>query len=46
MFVIELNNVKVNEGHSAHFACRVEPVGDGSMRVEWFKDGRPVLTGK
>ncbi len=45
MFTVELNHVKTNEGHNAHFACRVEPAGDGTMRVEWSKDGRPILTG-
>ena len=46
MFVIEMNSVKCVEGKTAHFACRVEPAGDGSLKVDWFKDGKPVLTGK
>ncbi|XP_072047546.1 titin-like isoform X2 [Amphiura filiformis] len=45
MFVVELNPVIVNEGQNAHFACRVDPAGDGSMKVVWLKDGKPVLTG-
>ena len=32
----------VREGGFAHFEARLEPMGDHSMSVEWFKDGRPV----
>merc|ERR1719232_565996 len=32
----------VREGGFAHFEARLEPMGDHSMKVEWFKDGRPV----
>ena len=27
------------EGQSSHFECRLVPVGDPNMDVEWFKDG-------
>ena len=33
---------EVKEGGFAHFEARLEPMGDHSMKVEWFKDGRPV----
>lgn len=36
----------VREGGFAHFEARLEPVGDPNMRVEWFKDGRPVEASK
>jgi titin len=36
----------VREGGFAHFEARLEPVGDSSMKVEWFKDGRPVEASK
>ena len=32
----------VREGGFAHFEARLEPMGDHSMKVEWFKDGRLV----
>jgi titin len=36
------DQVNVREGGFAHFEARLEPMGDHSMVVEWFKDGRPV----
>ena len=32
----------VREGGFAHFEARLEPMGDQTMKVDWFKDGRPV----
>jgi titin len=36
----------IREGGFAHFEARLEPVGDSSMRVEWYKDGRPIEASK
>lgn len=36
------DQLNVGEGGFAHFEARLEPVGDSTMRVEWFKDNRPV----
>ncbi|CAN8024063.1 unnamed protein product, partial [Ixodes persulcatus] len=33
------------EGDSAHFECKLVPVGDPNMKVEWFLNGRPLVTG-
>ncbi|XP_043190339.1 titin-like isoform X4 [Amphibalanus amphitrite] len=45
-FVTELKNQdELYEGAAAHFDCRLEPVGDPSMRIEWFFNGRPLDTG-
>ncbi|XP_013792410.2 titin-like, partial [Limulus polyphemus] len=33
------------EGQSAHFETRLEPIGDPSMTVEWYFNGRPLTTG-
>ena len=44
-FVTEISDIDVIEGQAAHFDCRVEPVGDSSMRVEWYLNGRPLVTG-
>ncbi|XP_014204704.1 titin [Copidosoma floridanum] len=44
-FTVELKNIEVNEGESSHFDCRVEPVGDSTMRIDWFHNGRPFATG-
>lgn len=32
----------MKEGGFAHFEARLEPMGDHTMKVEWFKDGKPV----
>lgn len=34
------------EGESAHFECRLKPVGDPTMKVEWFMNGKPLTTGE
>ena len=45
-FVTEIQSQEaLFEGQPAHFDCRVEPVGDPSMRIEWFHNGRPVDVG-
>lgn len=36
----------VNEGKNIHLECRLEPMGDPTMRVEWFQNGKPVTVGK
>lgn len=35
----------INEGKNIHLECRLEPMGDPTMRVEWFHNGRPVTVG-
>ncbi len=44
-FVTNIQDVNVAEGQSAHFDCRVEPIGDGSMKIEWLHDGQPIQLG-
>ncbi len=44
-FVIPLNNVMKKEGETAHFACKLEPASDNTMRVDWLQNNRPVITG-
>ena len=34
--------MNIREGGFAHFEARLEPMGDHTMTVDWFKDGRPV----
>ena len=36
------DQLNVREGGFAHFEARLEPMGDHSMTVDWFKDGRMV----
>ena len=45
-FTRPLHNLETIEGTNVHLECRLQPVGDPSMRVDWFVNGRPVPTGK
>lgn len=36
------DQLNIREGGYAHFEARLEPIGDPTLRVEWYKDGRPV----
>jgi len=40
-----LQNLVLAENQSAHLAARLIPVGDPSLRVDWFKDGKLLETG-
>lgn len=45
-FTVEIkDNVDIPEGAPIHFDCRVEPVNDSTMRIDWFHNGRPFATG-
>ncbi|KAI5701651.1 hypothetical protein M8J75_011738 [Diaphorina citri] len=41
-FIIPLSDIEQVEGGKIHFEARIEPVGDPSMRVDWFINGRPL----
>jgi len=41
-FIIPLQNAHQSEGGKVHFEARIEPVGDPTMVVEWFLNGRPM----
>lgn len=46
IFIQPLSDPKpVSEGKNIHLECRLEPMGDPTMRVEWFHNGRPVTVG-
>merc|ERR1711992_278660 len=45
IFVTQPHDVTCYEGQPAHFDCRIEPIGDGSMRVEWYHDDKPIQIG-
>ncbi|KAE8746083.1 hypothetical protein FOCC_FOCC007207 [Frankliniella occidentalis] len=44
-FTRPLHNLETIEGTNVHLECRLQPVGDPTMRVDWFVNGRPVRTG-
>ena len=46
-FVSPIKDQKnIHENGFAHFDARLEPSNDSTMKVEWFKDGRPVDASK
>lgn len=45
-FIIPIRNVAQLEGGKVHFEARIEPVGDPSMRVEWFVNGKSLEASK
>lgn len=43
VFIRPLQNLgDLEEGRNAHFEAQLAPVSDPTMRVEWYKDGRPI----
>ncbi|XP_044003588.1 titin isoform X2 [Aphidius gifuensis] len=44
-FTLELKDIEVEESEPSHFDCRVEPLGDPTMRIDWFHNGKPFKTG-
>lgn len=36
------DQLNIRENGFAHFEARLEPVGDSTLKVEWFKDGHPI----
>lgn len=45
-FVKPLNSLEdLIEGGNAHFEAQVTPVNDPTMRVEWYLNGYPLISG-
>lgn len=44
-FVKSLKNIETVEGTNIHLEARLQPVGDSSMRVEWFFNDAPLKVG-
>lgn len=45
IFTTSLKSIEIKEGQRAHFECRLIPVSDASMKVEWFHNNIPVKVG-
>lgn len=45
IFTTSLNNVEIKEGQRAHFECRLIPVSDATMKIEWYHNNKPVKAG-
>jgi titin len=46
VFTLPLQNIEKEENQNARFAARIIPVGDATLKVEWFKDGNLLSKGK
>lgn len=43
VFTQPLQNIDyIPEGQTAHFECRLIPVGDPNLKVEWFRNEKPI----
>ena len=46
VFTTALNNAEgVPEQSRVHLECRLEPLNDPNLRVEWFVNGKSIKTG-
>ncbi len=46
VFTHPLQSVQQEEGAAVQLATRLIPVGDPSLKVEWFKDGQVISSGE
>lgn len=44
-FVKSLKNIETIEGTNIHLEARLKPVGDSSMRIDWFFNDEPLKVG-
>ncbi len=40
-----MQNIDIKEGQRAHFECRLIPVSDTTLKVEWFRNNVPLKSG-
>jgi hypothetical protein len=45
-FLTKPKSAELREGGHAHFECKLEPVTDSNLKVEWYKNGRPIIIGE
>lgn len=46
VFTMPIKDLRVAENQAAHFEARVIPVGDAKLKVEWLRNGVPILACK
>ena len=44
-FLTQFQELQLSENQVAHFECRIEPVSDPTLRVEWFRNGKLLQVG-
>lgn len=45
-FMTPLNDLTIMEGEKAHLDAKVGPVGDPSIKVEWYCNGQVITASK
>ena len=45
VFTSSMKSIEVKEGQRAHFECRIIPVSDPTLKVEWLLNGKPLKQG-
>jgi hypothetical protein len=45
-FMTPLRDLSIVEGEKVHFDAKVAPVGDPTMKVEWFCNGKAIAASK
>ena len=43
-FLGTMNNLVLPEDSNCHFHARLEPSNDSNLRIEWYLNGRPLIT--
>ena len=46
VFTSSMKGVELKEGQKAHFECRIIPVSDPTLKIQWLHNGVPVKQGK
>lgn len=46
VFLTPLKSVENVEGQPIHLECKLEPVNDPKLKVEWFVNGVEIRSGK
>lgn len=44
-FITQPSDLTLVEYSLAHFECRLTPINDPSLRVEWYHNGKPLTAG-
>ncbi|CAB3397921.1 unnamed protein product [Caenorhabditis bovis] len=44
-FLNDIDDITINEYDNIHLDLRVTPINDPSMVIEWYINGRPIMTG-
>ena len=45
VFTSSMKTIEVKEGQRAHFECKIIPVSDPTLKVEWLHNGQPLKQG-